>query len=126
MITPIKNIKISITDFPKFSGKAKDWLIFERKFTSVAATQGYSYILASEEFKPSNDDEQAIYSEDKAYIYNAFKLNWAEASNYHLVEQHADTKMVDRFRCLQSNTSEEKISKKKVLQSSNKINLKTK
>ena len=90
--TSRKSIKISITDFPKFSGKAKDWLVYERKFTSVAATQGYAYVLDDEEFQPMNDEEDHIYSEDKAYIYNAFKLNWAEASNYHLVEKYADIK----------------------------------
>ena len=31
-----RNVKISITEYPKFSGKAKDWIHFERKFSSVA------------------------------------------------------------------------------------------
>ena len=26
-----RNVKISIGDYPKFSGKAKDWISFERK-----------------------------------------------------------------------------------------------
>ena len=27
-----RNVKVSITEYPKFSGKAKDWIVFERKF----------------------------------------------------------------------------------------------
>ena len=26
-----RNVKVSITEYPKFSGKAKDWIVFERK-----------------------------------------------------------------------------------------------
>ena len=27
-----RNVKVSITDYPKYMGKAKDWIAFERKF----------------------------------------------------------------------------------------------
>ena len=26
-----RNVKVSITEYPKFSGNAKDWITFERK-----------------------------------------------------------------------------------------------
>ena len=35
-----RNVKISITEFPKLSGKARDWIHFERKLLSVASSQG--------------------------------------------------------------------------------------
>jgi hypothetical protein len=56
-----RNVKISITDYPKFSGKARDWQTFDRKFNSVAATQGYAYILASEEYQPTSEEDKEVY-----------------------------------------------------------------
>jgi len=35
----------SIADYPYFSGKAKDWIAFERKFRSVASPQGFDHVL---------------------------------------------------------------------------------
>jgi hypothetical protein len=52
-----RNVKISISDYPKFSGKAKDWTIFERKFTTVAASQGFSYILSEEDSIPVTKED---------------------------------------------------------------------
>jgi hypothetical protein len=86
-----RNVKISITDYPKFSGKARDWQTFDRKFNSVA-TQGYAYILASEECQPTSEEDKEIYQEDKSYIYDALSLAWADAPNYHIVEQFAKNK----------------------------------
>ena len=53
-VTSKRNVKVSITDYPKFSGKAKDWVAFERKFRSVASSQGFDYVLQDKEFEPTS------------------------------------------------------------------------
>jgi len=50
-----RNVKVSITEYPKFSGQAKDWVTFERKFRSVASSQGFDYILKEEEYYPTDE-----------------------------------------------------------------------
>jgi hypothetical protein len=87
-----RNVKISISDYPKFSGKAKDWTIFDRKFTSVVASQGFSYILGEEDFIPMTQEDEATYKEDSAFIYQAFQMCWAESLNFYLVEQNKKEK----------------------------------
>ena len=37
-VTSKRNVKVSITDYPKFTGKAKDWIAFERKLISSIIT----------------------------------------------------------------------------------------
>ena len=39
--TSKQNVKVSISDYPKFTGLAKDWISFERKFRLVASSQGF-------------------------------------------------------------------------------------
>jgi len=53
-----QNVEVSITEYPKFSGQAQDWVTFERKVKSVASSQGFDYILKEEEFDP--DDEETV------------------------------------------------------------------
>ena len=52
------NKKDSMTDYPKFSGLAEDWITFAHKFTSVASSQGYGYILQANEFQPTTSFER--------------------------------------------------------------------
>ena len=66
-----RNVKISVSDYPKFSGQAKDWVVFERKFRSVASTQGFDYILQDEKFMPTSPEEEEKYKEDTSFIYDA-------------------------------------------------------
>ena len=87
-----RNVKVSITDYPKFSGQAKDWVTFERKFRSVASSQGFDYILKEEEFDPDDDIEKKQYQEDSSFIYDAFQNSWADSMNFYLVEQNKKNK----------------------------------
>ena len=59
-----RNVKVSIADYPKFSGKAKDWITFERKFRSVASSQGFDHILQEKEFQPTSNEEEKKYELD--------------------------------------------------------------
>ena len=94
------NVKVSITEYPKFSGQAKDWVTFERKFRSVASSQGFDYILQEDEFDPDDDIEKKKYQEDSAFIYDAFQNSWADSMNFYLVEQNKKNKMEERStRC---------------------------
>lgn len=90
-LTSRRNVKISITDFPKFSGRSKDWLEFSRKFTSIANTQGMGYVLEEKEFQPSTPEEEACYKEDKEYIFSALKTLWG-GKNLSLLTKHEKTK----------------------------------
>jgi len=57
-VTNRYNKKASMTDYPKFSGLAEDWITFAHKFTSVASSQGYGYILQANEFQPTTSFER--------------------------------------------------------------------
>ena len=46
------------SEYPKFSGKAKDWIVFERKFRSVASSHCLDYVLQDEPFEPSESSER--------------------------------------------------------------------
>ena len=83
-----RNVKISITEYPKFSGKAKDWIHFERKFSSVASSQGLGYIILEEEPKLLTREEKMQYELDNTFIYDALHNCWAEGTNFHLVQKH--------------------------------------
>ena len=87
-----RNVKVSIADYPKFSGKAKDWITFERKFRSVASSQGFDHILQEKEYQPMNQEEEKQYEMDLAFIYDAFQNVWADATNFYLVEKNKKQK----------------------------------
>jgi len=65
-------LKVSISEYPKFSGKAEDWIVFERKIRSVASSQGFDQILRHKDYGPSDKAEGRQYLEDHAFIYDAF------------------------------------------------------
>jgi hypothetical protein len=90
-LTSRRNVKISVTDFPKFSGRSKDWLEFSRKFTSIANTQGMGYVLEEKEFSPSTPEEETCYKEDKEYIFSALKTLWG-SKNLSLITKYDKTK----------------------------------
>ena len=46
-----RNVKVSISKYPKFSGQAKDWNAYESKFLSVASSQDFEHIFQDEEFE---------------------------------------------------------------------------
>ena len=83
-----RNVKISITEYPKFSGKAKDWISYERKFLAIASSQGLAYLLQEKE---PTDFSEDIIKADKTYLYDAFNNSWAEGINFHLVQKHQAT-----------------------------------
>jgi hypothetical protein len=87
-----RNVKVSISEYPKFSGKAKDWIAFERKFRSVASSQGFDRVLQDKEFIPQDDIDEEQYAEDLTFIYDAFQNCWADSMNFYLVEQNKKTK----------------------------------
>ena len=91
---PVKrrNVKVSIAEYPKFSGKAKDWIIFERKFRSVASSRCLDHVLQDEEYEPTDPTGRQQYKEDLAFIYDAFQNAWADSMNFYLVEQNKKTK----------------------------------
>ena len=82
------NVKVSINDYPTFSGKHKDWVTFNRTFRAVASAHGYDYILQDDLFQVSDLDEEDRYKEDNTFIFNAFKKSWALGINYYIVEQN--------------------------------------
>jgi hypothetical protein len=83
-----RNVKISISDYPKFSGQAKDWIAFERKFLATASSQGFEYIFQEDEFQPITQRERDQYKADLTFIYDAFQKSWADSMNYYLVEKN--------------------------------------
>ena len=83
-----RNVKISIGDYPKFSGKAKDWISFERKFRSTASSHGFDHVLQDEDFEPTDEIDWRQFHEDSAFIYDAFQNAWADSMNFYLVEQN--------------------------------------
>jgi hypothetical protein len=85
--SPRRNVKVSITDFPKFNGDAKEWIPFSRKFLAVASSQGFEYLFQDPEFIPITASDEAQYKSDLAFIFDAFKNSWAGARNYFLVQQ---------------------------------------
>ena len=91
-VTSKQNVKVSISDYPKFSGKAKDWVAFERKFRSVASSQGFDYVLQDKEFEAMTLAEEKTYELDSAFIYDAFQNSWADSMNFYLVEQNKKNK----------------------------------
>ena len=66
-----RNVKVSITEYPKFTGKAKDWVVFERKFRSVASSHNLDRVLQDEEYEPTDSVDGAQYKEDLEFIYDA-------------------------------------------------------
>ena len=85
-----RNVKVHITDHPKLSGKAKDWVPFERKFRSVASVEWFNDVLMVKgrlglrrlsmpfvkfwgvEYKPNATmDDKQKYEVDAAFIYDA-------------------------------------------------------
>jgi hypothetical protein len=86
------NVKVSILEYPKFSGQARDWIAYERKFLSVASSQGFEHIFQDEEFLPVTKNEIQTYKSDLTFIYDAFQNSWADSMNFYLVEQNKPTK----------------------------------
>ena len=66
-----RNVKVSIRDYPKFSGRAKDWIAFERKFRSVLSSQGFDHVLQEKEFQSASQDEEEQYELYLAFISDA-------------------------------------------------------
>jgi len=85
-----RNVKLSISEYPKYSGKAKDWIVFERKFRSVASSQGFDDVLQGKAYEPGNEAEGGQFLEDSAFIYDAFQNAWADSMNF--LEQHKKEK----------------------------------
>jgi len=77
-----RNVKVSITEYPKFTGKAKDWIVFERKFRSVASSHNLDRVLQDEEYEPIDSVDGAQYKEDLEFIYDAFQNAWADSMNF--------------------------------------------
>ena len=90
--TSKQNVKVSISDYPKFTGLAKDWISFERKFRSVASSQGFEYVLQEEEYEPITENKRSTYKLDLSFKYDAFQNSWADFMNFYLVEQNKPTK----------------------------------
>jgi hypothetical protein len=97
-VTNKRNVKVSITDYPKFSGKAKDWVAFERKFRSVASSQGFDYVLQDKEY------EATTLAEEKTY---AFQNSWADSMNSSWWSRTRRIRMEDRFTLMPRTTSGE-------------------
>ena len=57
--TSKQNVKVSISDYTKFTGLAKDWISFERKFRSVTSLQGFEYVLQDEEHEPVTENDHS-------------------------------------------------------------------
>jgi len=87
-----RNVKVSIRDYPKFSGRAKDWIAFERKFRSVLSSQGFDHVLQEKEFQSASQDEEEQYELYLAFISDAFQNVWADATNFYLVEKNKKLK----------------------------------
>jgi len=87
-----QNVKVSISDYSKFTGLAKDWISFERKFRSVASLQGFEYVLQNENYEPVTENESSSYKLDSTFIYDAFQNSWADSMKFYLVEQIKPTK----------------------------------
>jgi hypothetical protein len=85
--SPRRNVKVSITDFPKFNGDAKEWIPFSRKFLAVASSQGFEYLFQDPEFIPITASDEAQYKSDLGFIFDAFKNSWAGSRNHFLVQQ---------------------------------------
>ena len=61
-------MKVSISEYPKFSGSAKDWLVFERKSRSVASSQRFDHVLQEKEYVPADGIEEERYMDDLAFM----------------------------------------------------------
>ena len=87
--TTIKqNVKLCITDYPKFSG-----ISHEHQFRAVASSQAFQFILQDEEYKPETENERINYKLDLTFIYDVFKtagLN--DSMNFYLVKQNKPNK----------------------------------
>ena len=57
--TSKQNVKVSISDYTKFTGLAKDWISFERKFRSVTSLQGFEYVLQDDEHEPVTENDHS-------------------------------------------------------------------
>ena len=86
--TVCQDVKVSISDYPKFTGLAKDWISFERKFRSVASSQGFVYVLQD----AVTENERSSYKLDLTFICDAFQNSWADSMKFYLVEQNNPTK----------------------------------
>jgi len=74
------------------ANKAKDWIVFERLFRSIASSHSLDHVLQDEEYKPIDPTYRHQYKEDLAFIYDAFQNAWADSMNFYLVEQNKKTK----------------------------------
>ena len=95
--TSKQNVKVSISDYPKFTGLVKDWISFERKFRLVASSQGFEYVHQEEEYEPITENERSSYKLDLSFIYDAFQNSWADSMNFYLVEQNKLPRMEERY-----------------------------
>ncbi|MGH3053454.1 MAG: hypothetical protein ACRDL7_00575, partial [Gaiellaceae bacterium] len=81
------NVKVSLSDYPSFSGFAKDWSIYERLFEATACAHNCEYIIATDEYVPASENEVRKYKMDNAFIYNALKKGFAKALNYDKIQK---------------------------------------
>ena len=65
---------------------------FERKFSSVASSQGLGYIILEEEPKLLTIEEKMQYEFDNTFIYNALHNCWAEGTSFYLVQKYQTEK----------------------------------
>ena len=71
---------------------AKGWIVFERKFRSVASSQNLDRVLQDEEYEPTDSVDGPQNKEDLEFIYDAFQNAWANSMNFYLVEQNKKNK----------------------------------
>jgi hypothetical protein len=58
---PINTIKITVKDFPKFSGKVSDWTKFFEEFTALCELQGMENLLEEDENHKSQFESDENY-----------------------------------------------------------------
>jgi len=79
--------------------KAKAWIVFERKFRSVASSQGFDHVIQDKEYVPADDVEEEQYMKDLVVVCDAFQNAWADLMNFYLVEQNKKTKGRRKVYC---------------------------
>ena len=82
---------IIITDYPKVSYLAKDWLAFVHEFRSVASSQGFDYIFQDGEFESVTENENKLQVGLYIYIW-CFPQLLGRLHKFLLVEQNKPIK----------------------------------
>ena len=76
-----RNVKVSITDYPKYDGDPEKWEEFATRFLAVASSQGFDYIFQEPEFTPKTIQDKETYECDLAFIFDSFNNAWVEKDN---------------------------------------------